>query len=242
MTADIHTLAGPYALDALPSDERRLFEHHLAACEACRHEVRELEGTAMRLAAAAYEEPPPTLRGRVLAEIDVTRQDLPLVPRAGGLPGRQWFQKLMMPVAAVLALFVLGLGILVGQLNQRLQRLEVVSGQVVEVLSAADARTVALTAPQGITARFAFSPSGDRGIFVADALPDVGEDQTYQLWLIGQGGPVPAGLFRPGPDGRASQLVMGDLAEADALGVTIEPAGGSARPTSQVLIKGELDA
>jgi anti-sigma-K factor RskA len=75
---DIHTLTGAYAVDALPDDEREVFEQHLVVCDACAQEVLELQATAARLSDAAFEPPPPSLRDRVLAEIDATRQDPPL--------------------------------------------------------------------------------------------------------------------------------------------------------------------
>ena len=49
MRADLHTFAGAYALDALPDDDRRLFEGHLARCTDCVAEVRGLQAAAARL-------------------------------------------------------------------------------------------------------------------------------------------------------------------------------------------------
>ena len=48
---DPHTLVGPYVLDALPPDERELFEDHLSRCPECQAEAAEL------LAAAGQDEP-----------------------------------------------------------------------------------------------------------------------------------------------------------------------------------------
>ncbi|MGH9168092.1 MAG: anti-sigma factor [Acidimicrobiia bacterium] len=240
MTADIHTLAGAYALHALPSEERRFFMEHLAACEACREEVRELQATAARLGAAAYEPPPPGLRERVLAEIDVTRQEAPLVGRAPAPPPR-WLGRVLVPVAAVLALLTIGLALLVGELNQRLDRLETLTAELVAILAAPDGRRVALETPEGTLAHFVYSPGEGRGVLVAEGLRPVPEDRAYALWLIDQEGPQPAGLFRPGADGRATELVVGDLASAQALGITIEPATGSLVPTGEVLIEGSLE-
>ncbi len=78
MTADIHALSGAYALDALPDDERSAFEAHLAQCEPCRTEVRELQETATRLAEGTELAPPPHLRERVMTAVARTRQDSPL--------------------------------------------------------------------------------------------------------------------------------------------------------------------
>src|SRR5688500_12449230 len=108
MSADVHALAGAYALDALPSDERAFFERHLAMCEACRNEVAELTETAARLGSAAAVAPPPALRDRVLAAANVTRQ-LPPEPEPSVTSVSAWRQgptRWLAPVAACLALAV----------------------------------------------------------------------------------------------------------------------------------------
>jgi len=59
----------PYALGALDERERASFEAHLATCDVCASEVRELREVAGLLAtAAAHVSPPPALRDRILAE------------------------------------------------------------------------------------------------------------------------------------------------------------------------------
>ncbi|EOD68417.1 zf-HC2 domain-containing protein, partial [Amycolatopsis vancoresmycina] len=61
MTAELHTLTGAYALDAVSDVERAEFERHLGACAACRQEVAELRATGARLGVAASADPPPSL-------------------------------------------------------------------------------------------------------------------------------------------------------------------------------------
>ncbi|HEY5417173.1 MAG TPA: anti-sigma factor [Gemmatimonadaceae bacterium] len=61
--------AAPYALGALDESERATFEEHLAACDVCAAEVRELRGVAGLIAMAAPAvSPPATLRDRILAD------------------------------------------------------------------------------------------------------------------------------------------------------------------------------
>ncbi|MFS4096266.1 RskA family anti-sigma factor, partial [Streptomyces sp. AF1A] len=47
---DLHSLAAPYALDALEPGERLRFEKHLQGCGRCAAEVRDLAEDAVRLA------------------------------------------------------------------------------------------------------------------------------------------------------------------------------------------------
>ncbi|GAA2756963.1 anti-sigma factor [Actinopolymorpha rutila] len=72
---DLHSLAAPYVLDALPEPELREFEAHLATCASCRNEVRELAAVTAELAAATAAEPPEQLRARVLAAVRATGQE-----------------------------------------------------------------------------------------------------------------------------------------------------------------------
>ena len=247
MTADVHALAGAYALDALPSDERAFFERHLAACDACRAEVAELTETAARLGSAAAQTPPPGLRERVLAAADVTRQLPPHAeptPVFDSTPARvRAAQRWLLPVAACLALVAVALTGLAVNLNRRLdaaQRVAAENPAVVAVLAAEDFRAVELEMGDS-TARFLYSPTEDQGVLVASEMPDVDADKTYELWLIHDGTPVNAGLFRPGEGGTAVAAVDGtSVRGATKIAVTVEPAGGSRKPTGPVLASAEL--
>lgn len=77
-SADIHSLAGAYALDALPADEVDDFEAHMAQCRACREEVASFEATTVRLSELVEESPPASMKTDVMAMITSVRQDPPL--------------------------------------------------------------------------------------------------------------------------------------------------------------------
>lgn len=248
MTADIHTLTGAYAVNALPDDERRVFERHLADCGACRHEVAELRATAARLGRAAAEAPPPGLRDRVLAAADTTRQLPPTpVPPArhvapeGRTRGAAWVTWLGGAAAAVLATAAVFLGGMTANLDNRIDRLQAANERLVEVLSAPDATTVAMQGPSDASARVVLSPSRSEAIFVASGLPAVPEDRIYELWLISADTATPAGLVRP-DDGRAHHVMTGDLTQVSAIGVTVEPAGGSPQPTSDPILLAPVES
>ena len=81
------------------------------------------------------------------------------------------------------------------------------------------------------------SPSLDEAVFVADDLDAAPSGQTYQLWFVGaDGSAVSAGTFLPGADGGAAVALPGAPGAAAAVGMTLEPAGGSPQPTSQPVL------
>ncbi|MEU6668920.1 anti-sigma factor [Streptomyces sp. NPDC046727] len=84
---DPHSLAAPYALDALEPGERRRFEKHLAGCERCAAEVRDLAEDAVRLAWSTAAPAPAALRDRVLAAVRTTPQER--VPAAAHAAGQE---------------------------------------------------------------------------------------------------------------------------------------------------------
>lgn len=49
MTEDIHSLAGPYVLNALNLRERSMYEAHLAECPTCENDLAELRRATARL-------------------------------------------------------------------------------------------------------------------------------------------------------------------------------------------------
>jgi anti-sigma-K factor RskA len=248
---DIHTLTGAYAVDALPDDERDVFEHHLVVCDACAQEVAELQATASHLGAASYEAPPPALRARVMAEIDATRQERPagLADAADELGARRgrasrlgtgWFTNLAVAAAAVLVVAVAGLSVTIANLSDRMEQVEAASSQMTDVLAAADATVVSVEGPEGGFGRLVASPTLGEAVFLADAMESAPHEHTYELWVIDDEGATPAGLFDTDDDGRAMQIMTGDFANAAAIGVTIEPTGGSPEPTTEPVMVFEL--
>lgn len=87
---ELHTLAGAYALDALSGAGRARFARHLARCQACAREQRELREVTARLAAAVAADPPADLVARVIAAAARTRQLPPDTgPARAGRPARR---------------------------------------------------------------------------------------------------------------------------------------------------------
>lgn len=71
-------------------------------------------------------------------------------------------------------------------------------------------------------------------------MPPLPVGKTYQLWLLIGGSPVSAGTFNIWPGGRAMMhgQLAADALEASAFAVTLEPAGGSNKPTGPKYLMG----
>ncbi|MFA1545615.1 anti-sigma factor [Actinomadura chokoriensis] len=237
MTDDPHALAGAYALDALDdAAQRRLFETHLTGCETCATELHEFRATTARLGVAVAEPPPPQLRDRVLAEIRDVRQLPPEPPRRASvhpIRPRRWRRAVAAGLAAAACLVTAAsVGVAVRE-RQRVERTEAAYQSVASVLSAPDARSATGRATGGGTVTIVASASRGRVVVASDGLRALPSSRAYQLWLIGAGGPRSAGLL---PADRTGPVVAGTWRPSDRLGVTVEPAGGSARPTTTPLV------
>ena len=240
-TADIHALTGAYALDAVSGAEREAFERHLAECDSCAQEVRELRDTATRLALAAAEDPPPELKNRVVNQIRTTRQlppettVTPLRRRGTGLA-----LKLTTVAAAVLFVAAVALGVVVVRQNDQLDQSRAQAAEMSEILRADDIQLV--TADEGETGRMviAMSRSQNRMLVLADDLANPPSGHTFQVWHGHGEEMISAGFLRP-RDGEAL-LEISDFGNADAIGVTVEPDGGSPAPTTEPVMLVPLPA
>jgi anti-sigma-K factor RskA len=231
MTADVHTLSGAYALDALSPEEAAEFRRHLQGCAACRDEVRELRRAAALLGAAESEAPPPELKGRILAAADRTPQQPPRAAVAPAQPRQpepgRWRTWL---AAAAAAVVVAGGGaIAVDALNDD----PPAPSAVERVLEAEDARTATVETANGGTLTVGVSPSRDEMAVDTSGLPDPGEGRVYQIWAVHGEEMVSAAVLEDVEAGAA----MGMPGEDTQVALTVEPAGGSEQPTSDPIVQ-----
>jgi anti-sigma-K factor RskA len=235
--SDLHGLTGAYALDALDDLERARFEKHLSGCEDCRAEVAELRETAALLADTVATPPPASLRDSVLAGISQVRPLPPEVPAPAAAPdsapvpapggdrtgARRWMPLL---VAAALAVLV-GIGAMIVQpWADDVPRLTAAE----QVLRADDAEQVFLDLGDAGRATVTRSKSLDRAVITTEDMVSAPEGKAYELWFqTPDESMVPAGLM---PDAPNQTVVLdGSAADAIAVGITVEPEGGSPEPS-----------
>ncbi|MFE6614405.1 anti-sigma factor domain-containing protein [Amycolatopsis sp. NPDC057786] len=236
MTAELHTLSGAYAVDAVPADEAAAFKRHLRGCPACGQEVRELREAAARLGAALATPPPPKLREATLTEVAHTRQWPPLVAvaRRGG-PSKT---RLALWGAAAAAVGALVFSLVTTTTGPGADPAQQQLASVNAVLTAPDASTVKGAEPR--TTTVVTSRSQGKVVVLAGDLPPLTPGKAYQVWLLGVSGVHSAGLLAPDGPHRTRPLLADLPGGIDRVGITAEPAGGSPAPTVPAVVMVDL--
>lgn len=250
MDAEVHTLTGAYVCDALDETERVAFETHLAQCEACAQEVAELRETVTELGMAVAQEPPERMRAAVNSAIRVTRQLPPTVVPIGVAREQHARRRNRAAwsgwaVAAALAGVVAGLSIAnvsqqhrIDTAQHQLDGVTAQSSALASLLSAPDVHSGVGTVRGGGTALVVVSRSRDEAAITLADLSEPPSGKAYQLWMIGPSGMRSGGVVGVGVDSRSSigPILAKGLGDAQTIGLTVEPAHGSAQPTTAPIL------
>lgn len=232
---DIHLLVGAYALDAVDDVERARFDRHLPTCESCQFELAEMAATVARIGAADEATPPPGMRDAVFTAVAQTPQALPRNHMTDFAEAKHPNRAVRWLSVAAVALAIGSAGAL-GYGYQQHQQVESITAQsqlVTDVMMAPDAQLRQMPMG-GATSTIVMSASEGAAVMVASNVPALPSDQVYELWTLTASGEArPAGTWTPGKSGSAAVPIEGDLATTAAVAVTVEPVGGSAKPTSK---------
>lgn len=222
MSVDVHSLAGAFALDALPPDEAADFRRHLAECSACQVEVVELQTTATHLGLAVAEQPPQRVREAVLRAVHQTRQ---VPPPAQPTDSRRRIPRSWLAAAA--AAVVVGAGA-VG-LVDLVRDDPAPRDPIASVVAAPDAESTAARLRGGGRLTVVASEQLGQAVVLSEGLPPVGAARVYQLWLVDSDGQARSADVLIDSAGAAD--VVSGVQPGDQVAITREPAGGSEQPT-----------
>lgn len=267
--AEVTELAGLYVLDALEPAEAERITAHLAECPEPHPEMAELGAVVPALALSVDEvDAPEELKSRVLesygryamtaaatsdAAVEAANargsgspvapwqiQDEPAARRGSALP--QWLgwaaAGAAVLVLAVISVWALGVQ---QRANLETQRAETMAAAL-QVLAQPDSSFALLQgqgSAAGVSGFAAFSAEGE-GYMVMTNVPEAPEGMTYQAWYVVGGQPASAGVMEADADGFVVAEGLQPVEGADLMAVTLEPAGGSAEPTSDPIIVGEM--
>ncbi|SDG55605.1 Anti-sigma-K factor RskA [Lentzea fradiae] len=235
-SADLHTLTGAYALNALSGPERTAFETHLARCESCATEVAELTATAARLGAAVEFAPPAHLKDRVLAAAAETRQLSPHTPRLPRPRGLGRAGGALLAAACLVAVAFVAVEVSGSGRDDQLAQLSSQYGRFSDLLTTPDARIFTGTGTNGATGTAVMSPSRNEMLFLGKDLPSPSGDRVYQLWMVNGEGPHSAGVL----SSPTAPIVANGIPGAERVALTLEPRGGSPVPTGDPVVEIKL--
>ena len=262
-------LAEVYALNAVDDVERAAIEHFLASAPASdrnafNERVRQARET-LAMSFTAEEEPPAGLLDRIMSslpaqaaaaagrhrsrrraaahrtapparegtepppdELAAARKRKEERRRPHGT--RNWL--VGVAAAAVIALGGVGVGAYVANQNDPLN----------QVMQAGDVRQATVDVTGGGTATVTISQSRDAAVVKMNGVPAPPPGKVYQMWLIPKDGSAPVSQGLMDAEALSKPAVVKGIDSAAALGITVEPTGGSASPTLPTVAAAPLGA
>jgi len=136
---------------------------------------------------------------------------------------RNWTRSLFALTASIALLVGIGWGVGTLTENMRAPSAESVLAQIQQA-SESHSNTAELA--DGGEATVYWSPEVEGVVLVADGLPEIEDDQSYEAWFVRGEAPIPAGAFESS-DGSAAMLLEGQMEPEDVIALTIEQNGGS---------------
>lgn len=257
-TADARELVAAHALGATDSVEvaavLRLIESDAAAAA----DLASYDTLAEALLfAAAPVEPPPALEARLRASLQaLPALETPRVPWQVRLA--RWFAPPTWPAwgvaaAAVALLLVSNIswGLSLRHARQEAAKVAAMQQEQAAMMALMTSDTMQKTmlpaseqsADGKAWAELRWDPTQNMALLTVGGFPALGEDQTYQLWLVRGDERMSGGTFQVNDRGWARVMVHSPepLEMFEAVGVTPEPMGGSPGPTAPPVVRGPLE-
>lgn len=153
----------------------------------------------------------------------------------------RWFTRpvgLLTAVAAAAALFVGGgfVGSAIINSTTTSTTIDASAAQLAAITAAGDVQRETVQVTDGGTATLVWSNDLGRSAVLVDGLAGLPDGKVYEAWYINAGGAIPAGTFTASADGTTWHVLDGAMTSGDAIGVTVEPAGGSTAPTTDPIL------
>lgn len=248
---EIELLLGAYALDAVSLEEAAEITAHLPTCPRCQVQVAAHREVAARLGGGDAEAPA-GIWDKIAAELgdgpqtsDLDAARLLRQIRSGREVQRR--RRVLLPIGlvatAAAALFAI-VSTQLSHLNNEVHQYQAIAqrGGIAPAVAAVllgEHRTITLASAHSVgVAKIVVAPNG-QAHWVSSTLESVGVGHTYQLWTLSRGRVVSIGLLGSNPHLYSAFRIQKSMSQVM---VTIEPSGGSATPTTPVVLSGTLQA
>jgi hypothetical protein len=251
---DTFAMLGAMALGALDASEEKALLAHVESCAECSAELEALT----RVVAALPEAP----EGGEMAPDRSRAIRAALVERAEagrmGATGNFWKPA---AIAASLLVAALGAGYYrelteTRELSRAVAARSAFIDSIAAVVRQKDEQIAAMTGPdvsivelsssavQAPSARMFWDRATNRWTMYAHGLAALQPGRAYELWLVTAEAKIPAGTFKPLPDGSARFTATYELDPSAlmAIAVTEEPEAGVPAPTGEIVLLGTASA
>ncbi|MGO4692021.1 anti-sigma factor domain-containing protein [Glaciibacter sp. 2TAF33] len=149
----------------------------------------------------------------------------------------RWFRRpigILVAAAAAVALFAGG--VVAGQAFNTNQFEQQQAAGLAQINAADDVQRASTVTADGHQATLVWSGELGKSALLIDDLPALPGDQDYQLWYMNSAGAMSAGTFDSTGTGTVWRVLDGRMQAGDAVGLTVEPKGGSKQPTTDPLV------
>jgi len=123
-----------------------------------------------------------------------------------------------------------GLGITQVATQHQLDSAHATSAAIAKVLDAPDARIEASPATVGGAVTVVVSALQREAVVTTSGMPSLSSSRVYQVWVMSSSGARSVGLLSS--TDHIGQLLASGVQSGDQIGITVEPSGGTSRPTT----------
>jgi anti-sigma-K factor RskA len=258
MDPRIEELIPFYALDALSDQERELVESYLAEHPEIREQISDLQSATDALPYSVTPvEPQHRLKEALMARVSVDKRasEQKQVSRPSEKRWANLFPAFSFAVTTVAVIWVVILNIQLSQLRKDVSSLNqavIAQSNSLEQINSklpqtpvSAAMTISLKGtkvqPQA-QGQLIADPKSESAVLVITGLSQLEAGKTYQVWLIDASGPKSAGLLTVNANGQGVIIVTSDsdIGSFKSLGISVEPAGGSSKPTGDIVVLSDL--
>jgi len=259
MDREIEELLPFYALDALTDEEKALVEAYLSEHPEARREVEQMGGAVSALPYGLPQvEPSPRTRAALMARVAVEQRanstaQNQLSRRAGRR--ENLIRVFSFGFAAVAIIWAVFLNLQLLRLRSEISALNTAVAAQSNALKAINAKLAQPTPPSVITVSLKGTdvrpqahgeligdPASQSAVLVIAGLSQLEAGKTYQVWLIDTAGPKSAGFLVVDANGQGVLILSAESAIGSfkSLGISIEPSGGSSKPTGKIVVLSDL--